>query len=219
MLLALNGILSPTEAQVLRQEAETAAFEDGGKTAGRFARQVKANDQAAPGPARDAILDKVRTSLMAHPVFRSAARPRLLSPLILSRYREGQTYGLHVDDALMGGLRTDLSFTLFLCDPASYDGGELVIEDPFESRAIKLNPGEAVLYPSTTLHQVAPVTRGTRICVVGWVQSLIRDPGQREILFDLDQAVESVFAREGKTPLFDKLAKTRSNLLRMWAET
>lgn len=218
MMLALEGVLTPTEAQVLRAEAETAAFEDGRKTAGRFAREVKANDQAAPSPARDAILEKARAALMAHPVFRSAARPKALSPLILSRYRPGQTYGLHVDDALMGGLRTDLSFTLFLSDPATYDGGELVIEDPFESRAIKLNPGEAILYPSTTLHQVAPVTRGTRLCIVGWVHSLIRSAEQREMLFDLDQAVEATFAQQGKSPLFDKLAKTRSNLLRMWAE-
>lgn len=218
MMLVLDGVLPKPLAQVLREEAETAAFEDGRKTAGRFAREVKANDQAAPSPARDAILEKARAALMAHPVFRSAARPKALSPLILSRYREGQTYGLHVDDALMGGLRTDLSFTLFLSDPETYDGGELVIEDTFETRAIKLNPGEAILYPSTTLHHVAPVTRGTRLCIVGWVQSLIRSAEQREILFDLDQSVEAVFAAQGKSPLFDKLAKTRSNLLRMWAE-
>jgi PKHD-type hydroxylase len=179
---------------------------------------VKANDQALPGPELDAILAKVEQALAASPLFRSAARPKALTKLMLSRYRVGQTYGLHVDDALMQGLRTDLSFTLFLSDPDSYDGGALIIEDTFEARAIKLEPGEVILYPSTTLHRVEPVSRGERLAVVGWVQSLIRDGAQREVLFDLDQAVEACFAAEGKTEQFDRLAKTRANLLRMWAE-
>lgn len=218
MMLVLEGVLTRVEAQVLLEEASTLDFDDGRKTAGRFVREVKANGQAAPSPERDAILKKAEGAIRAHPVFRSAARPRAMTPLILSRYHPGQTYGLHVDDALMGGLRTDLSFTLFLAPPDSYDGGALVIEDPFESRAIKLAAGDMILYPSTTLHQVEPVTRGTRYAVVGWVQSLIRSAEQREILFDLDQAVETVFAAEGKSAVFDKLAKTRSNLLRLWAE-
>lgn len=218
MLLALDGILSPAEAAVLADAARALTFDDGRKTAGRFAKGVKSNGQAAPSPERDAILAQVGRAIAAHPVFRSAARPKSTTPLILSRYGEGQTYGLHVDDALMQGLRTDLSFTLFLADPASYDGGALIIQDHFESRAIKLNAGDMILYPSTTLHQVEPVTRGERLAVVGWVQSLIRDGAQREMLFDLDQAVETCFATEGKSAQFDRLAKTRSNLLRMWAE-
>ena len=156
---------------------------------GLHAQGVKANDQAQPGAALDAVVGKVETALRAHPLFQSAARPKALTRFIVSRYNIGQTYGLHVDNALMQGLRTDLSFTLFLSDPASYDGGALVIEDHFEARAIKLSAGEVILYPATTLHRVEPVTRGTRLAVVGWVQSLIRDPAQREILFDLDQAV------------------------------
>jgi PKHD-type hydroxylase len=142
----------------------------------------------------------------------------VLTQLILSRYRTGQTYGLHVDDALMQGLRTDLSFTLFLSDPETYDGGALIIEDAFEARAIKPAAGDLFLYPATTLHRVEPVTSGQRLAVVGWVQSLVRDPGQRDILFDVDQAVEYTFTTEGKSPQFDRLSKTRSNLLRLWAE-
>ena len=115
-------------------------------------------------------------------------------------------------------MRTDLSFTLFLSDPETYDGGALVIEDALEARSIKLQAGDMILYPSTTLHRVEPVTRGERLAVVGWVQSQIRNGEQREILFDLDQAVEAAHAAEGKSPQFDRLAKTRANLLRMWAE-
>lgn len=218
MMLAIEGLLSPVEAAVLCETAESLAFGDGKATAGKFARAVKANDQALPSPERDALLARVERALGENNLFRAAARPRAFTPLILSRYREGQTYGLHVDDALMGGLRTDISFTLFLRDPASYDGGDLVIEDALESRSIKLRAGDLFLYPSTTLHRVAPVTRGERLAVVGWVQSYIRSAEKREILFDLDQAVESTHAQEGKSVQFDRLAKTRANLLRMWSE-
>lgn len=219
MLLVIEQLLTAIEVQVLREATSSLQFDDGRKTAGRFAAAVKANDQAAPSPELAAVLAKVETALAGNALFRSAARPKTLTRLILSRYRTGQTYGLHVDDALMAGLRTDLSFTLFLAEPDSYDGGALIIEDTFEARAIKLNPGDLILYPSTTLHRVEPVTRGERLAVVGWAQSLIRRADQREILFDLDQAVEATFTAEGKSPLFDTLAKTRSNLLRMWAET
>ncbi len=215
-MFVLENILTAAEVTALREAALGLNFGDGRATAGAHARVVKANDQALPCPELDAILAKVEQALAASPLFRSAARPKALSRMILSRYREGQTYGLHVDDALMQGLRTDLSFTLFLAEPDTYDGGALIIEDTFEARAIKLNAGEVILYPATTLHRVEPVTRGARLAVVGWVQSLIRDAAQREIMFDLDQAVDTCFAAEGKTDQFDRLAKTRSNLLRMW---
>ncbi len=217
-MLVIEAVLTPAEVVALRGAATELPFGDGSATAGKHARLVKANDQALPGPALEAILSKIEAALAANPLFRSAARPKALTRLILSRYRTGQTYGLHVDDALMQGLRTDLSFTLFLSGPDSYTGGALIIEDHFEARAIKLKAGDLILYPSTTLHRVEPVAHGERLAVVGWVQSLIRDSGQREVLFDLDQAIETLFTSQGKTPLFDTLAKTRSNLIRMWAE-
>jgi PKHD-type hydroxylase len=217
MFLAIDAILTAAEAAALRAAAETLAFSDGRATAGRIAREIKANDQAAASADLDAVRARATDALMAHPVFVAAARPRAMTPLILSRYQGGQSYGTHVDDALMGGIRTDLSFTLFLSDPASYDGGALVVADAIEERAFRLDAGSLILYPSTTLHRVEPVTRGTRLCLVGWVQSWIRDAGQREILFDLDRAVAEVHAREGKSALLDTLTKTRSNLLRMWA--
>ena len=157
-------------------------------------------------------------ALSRNAVFNSAARPRQMSKLILSRYRAGQTYGLHVDDAMMSGMRSDLSFTLFLREPETYEGGALIIEDTFEARAVKLKAGDLFLYPSTTLHRVEPVVSGERLAVVGWAQSLIRRADQREVLFDLDGVVNAVLARDGKTELLDTLTKTRSNLTRMWAE-
>ncbi|MCX8508391.1 MAG: Fe2+-dependent dioxygenase [Rhodobacteraceae bacterium] len=217
MLLAIEQVLTKAEAAAVKAAAQGLEFGDGKATAGRFVREIKANDQALASPGLEALQAKVTAALAAHPVFQAAARPRTMTRLILSRYREGQTYGLHVDDALMGGLRTDLSFTLFLEEPEAYEGGALIIEDKMETRAIKLPSGDLILYPSTTLHQVEPVTRGTRLAMVGWVQSWIRSAEQREILFDLDRSVEEVFAREGKSPLFDQLAKSRSNLIRMWA--
>ncbi len=219
MFLAIEDLIAPATVAVLREEAAGLAFEDGSKTAGRFAREVKANDQAAASPARDALLQMVSRALHAHPLFAAAARPKAITPLILSRYRPGQTYGLHVDDAEMGGLRTDISFTLFLSPPEAYGGGALVIEDSLESRAIKLPAGSLFLYPATTLHRVAPVTAGERLVVVGWVQSRIRSAEKREILFDLDRSIAELHAGAGKSALFDTLCKTRSNLLRMWVET
>ena len=218
MLIAIENLLSPAQATLLSGAAAELTFGDGSATAGRFAKMVKANDQAVACPQLTEIFTTVEQALAGNPVFRSAARPKAITPLILSRYRVGQTYGLHVDDAMMKGLRTDLSFTLFLADPESYDGGALIVEDTFESRAIKLRAGDMIVYPSTTLHSVEPVTRGQRLAVVGWVQSLIRNAEQREMLFDLDQAIDAVFARDAKSAVFDRLAKTRSNLLRMWVD-
>ncbi len=217
MFLAIDAILTEAEAAALRAVAETLAFADGRATAGRIAREIKANDQAVASADLEAIQARVTDALMAHPVFVAAARPKAMTPLILSRYRGGQSYGPHVDDALMGGIRTDLSFTLFLSDPDSYEGGALIVADTVEERAFRLGAGSLILYPSTTLHRVEPVTRGTRLCLVGWVQSWIRDTAQREILFDLDCAIAEVHGREGKSALLDTLTRTRSNLLRMWA--
>ena len=213
MFLTIPDLLTAAEVAAIQQAARSMPFGDGRATAGRYAQAVKANDQASPSPALDALNEKVSGALTRHPVFASAVRPRVMTRLILSRYGQGQTYGSHVDDALMQGLRTDVSFTLFLSDPDTYDGGELVVQDTLEDRAIRLTPGSLVIYPSTSLHRVAPVTRGTRLAVVGWAQSWVRSVEQREILFDLDRSIVALDAGD----LRETLLKTKSNLLRMWA--
>lgn len=218
MLIVIGDVLDRHEVAAIREVAAELEFRDGKATAGRFARHVKQNAQAKPSRALKAVLEKVEQALMSNPTFVSAARPRHFTSLLMSRYGGGQAYGSHVDDALMAGGRTDLSFTLFLTDEDAYEGGELVIEDPLEDRAIRLRPGDLVLYPSNTLHRVAPVTSGERLAIVGWVTSWVRDPARREVLFDLDQCVAEAWEKDGKSPHFDRLAKTRSNLLRMWAE-
>lgn len=217
-MFLIDGLFSKADLTALQVEVAALDYEDGARTAGRLARAVKRNAQAADNPARRAVLKRVEAALLASTYFLSAARPKAFAGMLVSRYEGGQTYGSHVDDALMGGARSDLSMTLFLSDPATYVGGELVIEDRIEDRAIKPEAGQMFLYPSNTLHRVEPVTQGTRFAVVAWVQSLVRDPAQREVLFDLDQAFAAEEAAGADRDQLKRLARTRSNLLRMWAE-
>lgn len=218
MFHLLDGLFDSPTLTALQEAVAALDYEDGRRTAGALAQRVKRNAQAVPGPARDAVIAKVQAALMAHGGFASAARPKGFVRMLASRYEGGQTYGTHVDDAIMDGARTDLSFTLFLSDPETYDGGGLVVQDRAEDRLVRLGAGEVVLYPSDTLHRVEPVTRGTRYAVVGWVTSWLRDPRQREMLFDLDQAIAFERAGRADDAQLDRLAQLRSNLLRLWAE-
>ena len=219
MYYVIADILDPPGIAAARETLANANFVDGRATAGWHAKLVKRNLQAS---GADKALADLRTTLAAkiseHQLFRLAARPKALTPLILSRYEPGMEYGTHVDDALMNGMRTDVSFTLFLSDPDSYEGGALVIESTGGEEDVKLPAGSLVAYPSTTLHRVEPVTQGVRLAAVGWARSFIRDGAKREMLFDLDTARLNLFKREGKTADFDLLSKTSTNLLRMWAE-
>lgn len=218
MLIALDHVLTRHEAAALREAAAGLDFEDGRRTAGRYARGVKHNEQAADTPQREAILAKVRRALEGHETFRLAARPRRFARTLVSRYGPGMEFGLHVDDPIQQGSRTDLSFTLFLSPADSYEGGGLVLQDAIEERVLKLEAGSAILYPTSALHQVEPVTEGERIAVVGWVTSWVRDPGRREVLYDLDLAAKGMFDALGKNPDFDRLHKAKANLYRMWAD-
>lgn len=226
MLVCIAGLLDAAALGEVRALLGAARFVDGARTAGWHAREAKSNRQAeAQDPAARRAGALVSAALLGNPVFRAAALPRRLRPVLFARYGEGEFYGAHVDDAVMGAaeaggpLRTDVAVTVFLAAPDDYGGGELVVEDAGGEQAVKLAAGEAVAYPATTLHRVAPVTSGERLVAVTWAQSLVRDSAAREILFDLDAARRQVFAREGKGAAFDLIAKSHANLLRRWAET
>jgi PKHD-type hydroxylase len=217
-MTVIADVLDSSETAAAREALAAANFVDGRATAGWAAKLVKNNLQAGNDAALQKLREKLTAKIGEHPLFRMVARPKQLSPLILSRYEPGMAYGSHVDDAIMGGMRSDVSFTLFLSDLDTYDGGALVIETSAGEEDVRLPAGSMVVYSSTTLHRVAEVTRGARLAAVGWARSFIRDPAQRELLFDLDTARQSLFQKQGKTAEFDLLSKTSANLLRMWAE-
>ena len=194
MLLAIPDILSRDDALAMRVKLEAADWVDGNVTSGAGSASVKRNRQLPEqGAVTQAAQAQITEALMANAAFLSAALPHTVFPPLFNRYGGGETFGLHVDNAIRfhaasgARIRTDLSATLFLTDPDDYDGGELEIEDHSGTMRYKLPAGHMLLYPSTSLHQVTPVTRGERISCFFWLQSLVADPGERELLFDLDQ--------------------------------
>ena len=218
MQIVIANVLSADEIALVRETLARANFEDGRETAGFAARMVKHNRQAANDGKIETVRRLVESRILGHEVFALAVRPKTLTSILFSAYEPGMHYGSHVDDALMQGVRTDVSFTLFLSEPARYDGGELVIESAAGEDAVKLEAGSLVAYPSTAQHHVAEVTRGTRLAAVGWARSYIRDGARRELLFDLDTARRQMFARDGKSADYDLVSKSLANLLRMWVE-
>ncbi|MDB9311762.1 Fe2+-dependent dioxygenase [Spirulina sp. CS-785/01] len=220
MIFQIPDILSPDELTQIHTTLADAEFVEGKLTAGWYAKQVKHNQQLGKRESQP-LKRLVQTAIARHPLFQTAVRPKTVHSLLVSRYDAGMSYGRHTDNALMGGdsfWRSDVSFTLFLNSPSDYEGGELVIEGADQEQSYKLEAGSMIVYPSSTLHRVDPVKEGTRLVVVGWVQSLVRDVGNREILFDLETVRRSYFAKEGKSPEFDLLSKSIANLLRKWAE-
>jgi len=220
MLLQIAQVLPPTlltECLALAQAG--AQFADGKETAGWHAKERKNNLQARPNAALKAVFARVEKALLAHELVIAAGRPKAIVRLLLSRYEAGMSYGTHVDDAIMSGQRTDMSFTLFLNAPDQYEGGSLVIDEPAGERAFKMEPGAMLLYPSTTLHRVEPVTAGKRLVIVGWIRSFVRDAQEREILFDLERIIALQRAKQEQDgAALELMLKTRSNLLRRWAE-
>jgi PKHD-type hydroxylase len=218
MILCIADVLSAADVEEVRCGLATATFVDGRVSAGWAAKLVKDNVQASAGSDLERLGSLIETRLRRHALFVLATRPKLILGPLFSRYQPDHAYGSHVDDALMGGTRTDVSFTLFLAAPENYDGGELIIDTTHGEDAIKLPAGSLVIYPSSTLHRVGPVTRGERVAAVGWVRSFIRDPARRELLFDLETARRCLFDREGKTAEGDLLAKCAANLVRLWCD-
>jgi len=219
MILVIDDVLTSPDIAKVTDRLAALRFVDGTMTAGWHAKLVKNNLQLDRNQPEYPPLNKAVTeALLRHPTFRMAARPRHITPLLFSRYRDSMEYGTHVDDPIMYNLRSDVSFTLMLADPSTYDGGELVMETTSGERAHKLNAGQMIIYPSTTLHRVTPVTKGERVAAVGWCQSYVRNADQREILYDLDIARRAIFEKEKKSREFDVISRCHANLLRMWAD-
>lgn len=224
MLMCIADVLTADEVARAVAQLGKAQFVDGKLTAGWHAALVKNNLQAqdAKSSAVQQLQRQLGQALAQHALFDMAVRPKTIRPMLFSRYEPGMYYGTHVDNAVMahldGHMRSDVSLTIFLSDPATYTGGELVIESTQGEQAFKLPAGAMIIYPSSTLHRVEPVTQGMRLAAVTWVQSLVRDTADREILFDLDTARKAIFDQHGKSAEFDTLSKCLANLLRKWVD-
>ncbi|MBS0479376.1 MAG: Fe2+-dependent dioxygenase [Proteobacteria bacterium] len=226
MLIAIPDVLDADGVAKIRALIDAAEWIDGNATSGHQSALAKKNEQlpedsAAAREAGSLVLD----ALSASPLFVAAALPHKVYPPLFNRYAGGDAFGAHVDSAIRirrGSdfrIRSDLSATLFLADPESYDGGELVIEDSFGEQRVKLPAGHMVLYPASSVHRVEPVSRGVRVASFFWVQSMVRDDGARRILFELDQAVQDVAGRLGVNDgVAVRLTGAYHNLLRRWAE-
>ncbi len=222
MLLHIPELLLPAEVDAMRRVLDQSPFVDGRLSAGKAAEKVKHNTELdREVPQRDTLAQIVVAALYRSDRFRNAALPNKLGTPIFARYTPGMTYGWHVDDPVMGQgphYRTDVSFTIFLSEPGEYDGGELMIRTAFGEQKVKLKAGDGVIYSSGTLHQVAEVTRGVRLVAIGWVQSMVRDPAQREILFELAGARDKLLADAPAMPQTDAVDHAYINLVRMWSE-
>ncbi len=224
MLLEIPEVLSPEQINQVRELLAQGRFIDGRLSAGMAAKRVKHNEELGPEDRLVQPLNNiVMGSLVRHPVYQSAVLPLKVASPFYARYAPGMTYGDHVDDPVMGPpqgrYRSDVSTTVFLSEPDEYDGGELVVRTPFGEQTVKLPAGHAVVYPSSSLHHVAEVTRGERLVAVTWAQSMVRDPARRELLYELNQARESLLKHRPQEDETKRVDVAYVNLVRMWAET
>ena len=225
MLLHIPEVLTPVQVADLRGRLDAADWVDGRATVGAQGAQVKRNRQLDEfSPAGQELGRVVLKALLANPLYMSAALPLRHMPPLFNRYEGGEHYGLHVDGAIRSvpgttlQMRTDLSCTLFLACPDEYDGGELEIVDTYGTHSVRLPAGDLVLYPSSSLHRVHPVTRGARVASFFWVQSLVRDTARRQMLFELDQNIQALREQVGDVEAVLGLTGQYHNLVRMWSE-
>lgn len=226
-MIVLDNVLGKDEVRQFRQHLDAADWQDGARTAGEMAREAKRNQQIADdAPLAIDLGNHILRTLAGDPRFTAAALPRRIFPPRFNRYTDGGTYGAHVDSALMRvdgtahTLRSDISATLFLCEPHEYDGGELEVHGPTGARTVKAAAGAMVLYSATSVHRVTPVTRGARVAAFFWIESWVRDTGERELLYDLDQTIQGLRrAMPADDPGVVRLTGVYHNLLRRWAVT
>lgn len=225
MMLHVPQVLSADEVRKVRTALDAADWIDGRETVGAQGAQVKHNRQL---PEHSTVGRELGAMILAalarNPLFFAAALPLRFVPPLFNRYEGGEHYGFHIDGSVRSipatgqQLRTDLSCTLFLGEPEEYEGGELEVVDTYGTHEVKLPAGDLILYPSTSLHRVQPVTRGARVCSFFWLQSMIRDDGRRSMLFELDQTIQKLRARHGENDETVALTGHYHNLLRMWSE-
>ena len=223
MLLQLSQVLKNDEVMLAREWLARAKFVDGRLSAGAVARRVKNNEELERGAVElERLNELVMGGLTRHPDYRGGALPLHVASPYYARYQPGMAYGDHLDDPIMGAdgvkYRSDIAITVFLSAPGDYGGGELVIRSAFGSQPVKLAAGDGVMYPAGSVHQVTPVTRGERLVAVTWVQSLVRDPAQRELLYALGRAREKLLHSAPETPETAQVNTAYMNLVRMWSE-
>ncbi|UCC56216.1 MAG: Fe2+-dependent dioxygenase [Gammaproteobacteria bacterium] len=222
MLIRLTAVIDSSQIETAKQLMQHGRFVDGILSAGMAAQRVKRNEELSLEDQQLAELNNlVMGSLVRHPVYRSAAMQKKVAAPYYARYTPGMSYGEHVDDPIMGQgeiYRSDLSVTIFLSDPASYEGGELIIQTDFGEQSVKLPAGDAVLYPSSSIHRVNEVTSGERLVAVSWIQSLVRNPEKRALLHELNQAREALLQEQPDAPETKKVNHSYINLVRMWSE-
>jgi PKHD-type hydroxylase len=225
MLLTIPDVFSPEQVQQIRHKLDSAEWVDGRVTAGYQSAMAKDNAQIPEGhPIALEVGEMILQALGQNPLFVSAALPMKVFPPLFNRYSGGQSFGTHVDNSIRHvkgtshRVRSDLSATLFFSHPTEYEGGELIIEDTYGIHSVKLPAGHMVLYPSSSLHNVRPVTQGARVSSFFWIQSMVRDDGARTLLFDLDNVTQRISAEQPNSPNAVKLTGIYHNLLRRWAE-
>ncbi|WP_321815476.1 MULTISPECIES: Fe2+-dependent dioxygenase [unclassified Paraburkholderia] len=225
MIVEIPGVFSPQESAVLVERLRAAQWVDGKVTAGAQSQRVKQNRQlAGDDPLAREIGDDIIDRLAKDAVFMSAALPKRIYPPLFNSYTGGEAFGFHIDNAVRGirasreRVRTDLSATLFLSDPSTYDGGELVIRDTYGEQRVKLPAGHMILYPGSSVHKVEPVTRGERIASFFWVESLVREDAQRSLLLEMDVAIQRLTQQQASDDALIQLTGCYHNLLRMWAD-
>ncbi|QJR11075.1 PKHD-type hydroxylase [Usitatibacter rugosus] len=223
MLLQIPGLLTPEQVAHFRSRLDSSGWVDGNVTSGHQSAKAKYNEQIPEeSPLARELGETILIALSKNPLFMSAALPKQVFPPLFNRYREGMTFGSHVDAAMRGHkptavrIRTDISATLFLSPPSEYDGGELLVEDTYGVQRVKLEAGSLVLYPATSLHRVEPITRGARVASFFWIQSMVREDAQRALLFDLDMAIVRLSSERPDDPTLVSLTGVYHNLLRMW---
>lgn len=223
MLITLNAVLNKEELAVASDLLSRGSFEDGKLSAGQEAVRVKNNLELS---GQDDLLtplnNLVMGKLIKHPVYLAAALPLKIATPYYAKYSQGMSYGKHIDDPVMGPAgqqyRSDIAITVFLNSPDDYDGGELVIKTAFGEQSVKLNAGDAVMYPSSSTHRVAEVTEGERVVAVTWLQSMVRDPDKRELLYNLHQARENLLKNQPASETTERVSNSYVNLVRMWSE-